>query len=134
MGTTSSVGWAGTTASTEWLAMTSSSATTAKMPLAGGGGSDRIHGGPVGDSIFGGTQDDVLRGGRGDDHLNDQLAELESLIAALHKTVQRSLPVTLVGVGLPQIPRLAGEAKSYAERLFKFPAIGSLPGEEAMRP
>lgn len=53
-------------------------------------------------------------------------AHFEALIAALHKTVQRALPVTMVGAGLPQIPRLAGEAKSYAERLFKFPRIGSL--------
>ncbi len=52
--------------------------------------------------------------------------ELEALIMALHKTVQRSLPVTLVGAGLPQLPRLAGDAKSYAERLFKFPHIGRL--------
>ncbi len=58
-------------------------------------------------------------------------AELEALIAALHKTVQRALPVALVGAGLPQIPRLAGEAKSYAERLFKFPEIGSLAETEA---
>jgi hypothetical protein len=53
-------------------------------------------------------------------------SELEALIMALHKTVQRSLPVTLVGAGLPQLPRLAGDAKSYAERLFKFPHIGRL--------
>jgi hypothetical protein len=52
--------------------------------------------------------------------------EFEALIAALHKTVQRSLPITLVGAGLPQLPKLAGEAKSYAERLFKFPRIGQL--------
>jgi hypothetical protein len=58
-------------------------------------------------------------------------AELEALIAALHKTVQRQLPITLVGAGLPQLPRLAGEAKSYAERLFKFPSIGQLSGAEA---
>lgn len=58
-------------------------------------------------------------------------AELEALIAALHKTVQRQLPITLVGAGLPQLPRLAGEAKSYAERLFKFPSIGQLSGTEA---
>jgi hypothetical protein len=49
----------------------------------------------------------------------------------LHKTVQRSLPITIVGAGLPQIPRLAGEAKSYAERLFKFPEIGQLPASDA---
>jgi hypothetical protein len=59
--------------------------------------------------------------------------ELEALIAALHKTVQRQLPITLVGAGLPQLPRLAGEAKSYAERLFRFPHIGPLPVEEAVR-
>lgn len=59
--------------------------------------------------------------------------ELEALIAALHKTVQRQLPITLVGAGLPQLPRLAGEAKSYAERLFKFPSIGRLSAPEAER-
>jgi hypothetical protein len=52
--------------------------------------------------------------------------ELEALIAALHKTVQRALPLTVVAAGLPQIPRLAAEAKSYSERLFTFPAIGEL--------
>lgn len=57
--------------------------------------------------------------------------EFEALIAALHKTVQRALPVTLVGAGLPQLPRLPGEAKSYAERLFKFPQIGRLSIEYA---
>lgn len=57
--------------------------------------------------------------------------DLEALIAALHKTVQRSLPITLVGAGLPQIPRLAGEAKSYSERLFTFPRIGELPAADA---
>lgn len=59
------------------------------------------------------------------------VVELEALIAALHKTVQRQLPITLVGAGLPQLPRLAGEAKSYAERLFKFPTIGRLSGLQA---
>jgi hypothetical protein len=62
-----------------------------------------------------------------------RLPELEALIAALHKIVQRSLPVTFVGAGLPQLPELAGEAKSYAERLFKFPMVGSLPEGEATK-
>jgi len=57
--------------------------------------------------------------------------EFEALIAGLHRTVQRQLPITLVGAGLPQLPRLAGEAKSYAERLFKFPRIGQLSPPEA---
>jgi hypothetical protein len=52
--------------------------------------------------------------------------ELEALIVALHRCARRSLPITLVGAGLPQIPRLAGEARSYSERLFRFPRIGPL--------
>lgn len=57
--------------------------------------------------------------------------QLEALISAIHKTVQRALPITLVGAGLPQIAELAGDAKSYAERLFKFPRIGHLNAEDA---
>lgn len=53
-------------------------------------------------------------------------ASLEALIAALHRVAQRELPLALAGGGLPSIPRLAGEAKSYAERLFAFPRLGSL--------
>ena len=53
--------------------------------------------------------------------------ELEALIGAVHRTVQRQLPITFAGAGLPQLPGLAGDAKSYAERLFKFPSIGELP-------
>ncbi|PPG65684.1 ATP-binding protein [Rathayibacter rathayi] len=57
--------------------------------------------------------------------------QLEALIQAMHKTVQRSLPVTFVGAGLPQIAELVGDAKSYAERLFTFPTIDSLTPDEA---
>lgn len=60
----------------------------------------------------------------------DQFA---ALIAALHRSIQRQLPVTIVGAGLPQLRALAGEAKSYAERLFEFPTIGALAPEEAER-
>jgi hypothetical protein len=60
-------------------------------------------------------------------------AELEALIVALHRCARRSLPVTLVGAGLPQIPRIAGEAKSYSERLFRFPRIGRLSVESHAR-
>lgn len=60
-----------------------------------------------------------------------EVHEFEALIAAIHKTVQRQLPITLVGAGLPQLPRLAGEAKSYAERLFRFPRIGRLSDIQA---
>jgi AAA ATPase domain len=57
--------------------------------------------------------------------------ELEALIGAVHRTVQRRLPVTFAGAGLPQLPGLAADAKSYAERLFKFPMIGRLPDPAA---
>lgn len=52
--------------------------------------------------------------------------ELGALIMALHAMQQRSLPFALVGAGLPTLPGLAGNAKSYAERLFRFPSIGAL--------
>ena len=61
--------------------------------------------------------------------LNKQ--QLEALIEALHKMVQRKLPITMVGAGLPQIAELAGDAKSYAERLFKFPQLGNLSDADA---
>lgn len=57
--------------------------------------------------------------------------QLEAVIEALHKMVQRKLPITMVGAGLPQIAELAGDAKSYAERLFRFPAIGVLTPDYA---
>ncbi|MCS5715704.1 ATP-binding protein [Herbiconiux sp. CPCC 205716] len=57
--------------------------------------------------------------------------QLEAIIQAVHKIVQRSLPVTFVGAGLPQIAELAGDAKSYAERLFTFPRIDSLDRADA---
>ncbi|MDP9831955.1 ATP-binding protein [Trueperella abortisuis] len=59
--------------------------------------------------------------------------QLESLIMAIHKTVQRALPITLVGAGLPQIAELAGDAKSYSERLFTFPKIDSLNVADASK-
>ncbi len=59
-------------------------------------------------------------------------AELEALIAALHQVSQHELPLTLAGAGLPQLPALTGAAKSYAERLFRFPTIDRL-GEQPAR-
>lgn len=52
--------------------------------------------------------------------------QLAALITAMHRTEQRQLPVILVGAGLPQLRGRMGNAKSYAERLFDFPAIGPL--------
>ena len=58
--------------------------------------------------------------------------ELGALITAIHRTTQLQLPLVLVGAGLPQLPGLAGNAKSYAERLFTFPEIGPLADDEAI--
>jgi hypothetical protein len=58
----------------------------------------------------------------------DQFA---ALISALHRCAQAKLPVAVVGAGLPQLTGLAGNAKSYAERLFDFPMIGALADPEA---
>ena len=54
--------------------------------------------------------------------------ELEALIRALHRVSQRQLPLALAGAGLPNVARLAGEAKSYAERLFTFPVLAPTSG------
>ena len=57
--------------------------------------------------------------------------ELAAVIVAIHRTTQLNLPLVLVGAGLPQLPGLAGEAKSYSERLFEFPEVGSLDAADA---
>jgi GTPase SAR1 family protein len=57
--------------------------------------------------------------------------ELSALIMAVHKINQRNLPLTLVGAGLPQIVGLTGKSKSYAERLFDFPHIGTLNSKDS---
>lgn len=57
--------------------------------------------------------------------------EFRAVISALHRATQKNVPITLAAAGLPQIPRLTGEARSYAERLFSFPVIASLPDADA---
>jgi len=59
--------------------------------------------------------------------------ELSALIMAMHKMQQNQLPLVLIGAGLPILPGLAGESKSYAERLFNFPEVGPLPEPDANR-
>jgi hypothetical protein len=59
-------------------------------------------------------------------------SEFSALIMSIHKLNQGAFPVVLIGAGLPQILGLAGTSKSYAERLFKFPAIGALDEQDAI--
>ena len=56
--------------------------------------------------------------------------QFAALIVAIHRTTQLDLPVLLTGAGLPQLPGLAGDAKTYAERLFEFPTVGPLALDE----
>ena len=57
--------------------------------------------------------------------------DLAALIVALHKISQKDLPVLFFGAGLPQVAALSGDAKSYAERLFHYPAVGPLLSDDA---
>lgn len=57
--------------------------------------------------------------------------EFAAVIVAIHRINQKNLPVLFFGAGLPQVAALSGDAKSYAERLFSFPAVGPLPAEAA---
>lgn len=59
--------------------------------------------------------------------------ELGALIMAMHKMQQQQLPVILLGAGLPILPGLAGDSKSYAERLFNFPDVGALNEADAAK-
>lgn len=60
-------------------------------------------------------------------------SELSALIVAMHRLQQEKLPFVLVGAGLPTIPALAGQAKSYAERLFSYPNVGALSEADSHR-
>lgn len=57
--------------------------------------------------------------------------EMSALIMALHRINQERLPILMFGAGLPQVLALAGKSKSYAERLFDFPRVGSLSEADA---
>lgn len=60
-------------------------------------------------------------------------SEFSALIMSIHRISQQGLPLVLVGAGLPQLPAIAGDSKSYAERLFDFPDIGPLDDADARR-
>jgi len=57
--------------------------------------------------------------------------DLRALIVAFHMISQGGLPIVLFGAGLPQVAGLAGDAKSYAERLFDYPPVGPLTDDAA---
>lgn len=59
--------------------------------------------------------------------------ELGALIVGLHRVSQLGLPLLVAGAGLPSLPGLAGEARSYAERLFSYVEVDSLSHDDARR-
>lgn len=75
--------------------------------------------------------------GRGVAFLFDELQfvparEFGPFVVGMHRMNQKALPVTCVAAGLPSLPALAGNAKSYAERLFEYPQIDQLPKGDAL--
>jgi len=65
------------------------------------------------------------------DEMQDlDVATLSALIAAQHEAGQRDWPFYIIGAGLPNLPRVLSDARSYAERLFDYRSIGRLrPGD-----
>lgn len=64
-----------------------------------------------------------------------QMAKKEHLaafIAAIHRTNQLSLPIMVIGAGLPTVSRIVSEAKSYAEKLFTGVKISYLKEKDAI--
>lgn len=62
----------------------------------------------------------------------DEMQDLDApLIAALlsvqHLANQREWPFYIAGAGLPNLPSVLSESRSYAERLFNYRSIGPLP-------
>lgn len=65
------------------------------------------------------------------DEMQDLDSELmEALLSTQHELGQRGLPFYIIGAGLPSLPGIVAEHKSYAERLFDFKTIGRLDESE----
>jgi hypothetical protein len=57
--------------------------------------------------------------------------ELSALCQACHETSQRRVPFFVLGAGLPNLPGLLAEARSYSERLFHYARIDRLNDDDA---
>jgi len=60
-----------------------------------------------------------------------QPEDLSALIVGFHQISQRNLPLLMFGAGLPQSAAMAGDTKSYAERLFEYRRVGQLVRADA---
>ncbi len=58
-------------------------------------------------------------------------ALLRALLVTQHQAGQRGWPFYIIGAGLPHLPGILAETRSYAERLFDYRTIARLPDPEA---
>ena len=66
------------------------------------------------------------------DEMQDLDADLTAgLIVAQHRANQEGWPFYVVGAGLPNLPAVLAESRSYAERLFFYSTIGALDPDAA---
>lgn len=66
------------------------------------------------------------------DELQDlDAALLRALLVTQHQAGQRSWPFYVISAGLPHLPAVLAESRSYAERLFEYRQIGQLADAEA---
>ncbi len=66
----------------------------------------------------------------------DEMQDLDdglitALLSAQHLANQREWPFYIAGAGLPNLPSVLSEARSYAERIFNYRSIGALTREAA---
>ncbi len=68
------------------------------------------------------------------DEMQDLVPEdVSALCAACHELSQSSLPLIVVGAGLPHVPSVLSASKSYSERLFRYSRIDRLDRPQAER-
>jgi hypothetical protein len=56
---------------------------------------------------------------------------LSALLAAQHRASQREWPFFIIGAGLPNLPAVLADSRSYAERQFSYSTIGPLTDSAA---
>ncbi len=58
---------------------------------------------------------------------------LRALLVTQHQAGQRGWPFFIIGAGLPHLPGVLAETRSYAERLFDYRTISRLPDSDAAK-
>ncbi|MFF0817148.1 AAA family ATPase [Rhodococcus sp. NPDC003318] len=56
---------------------------------------------------------------------------LSALLAVQHRAAQREWPFFVIGAGLPSLPSVLADTRSYAERQFAYSTIGPLTNRDA---